>query len=132
VKKRTKRPPKPEKKEPEKHIDNADPRTLAVVDEVMRRSQQGFGKFGQAEDDDDESEEDKSDANSMALVAFDEVGQRKKNREQLKAKAKAFASKEPTKVGKIIFDVDADHAANDDDGTFVTGVGIPGKKKNKR
>ena len=39
IKKRTKRPPKPEKKEPERHIDNADPRTLAVVDEVMRRSQ---------------------------------------------------------------------------------------------
>ena len=68
----------------------------------------------------------------MALVAFDEVGQRKKNREHLKAKAKAIASKDPKKVGKIIFDVDAEAAAAEDDGTFVTGVGIPGKKKKAR
>lgn len=54
------------------------------------------------------------------------------NRALLKAKAKAIASKDPNKVGKVIFDVDGDAAGHDDDGTFVTGVGIPGKKKGKR
>jgi len=63
----------------------------------------------------------------MALVPFDEAGQRKKNRELLKMKAKQIASKEPTKVGKVIFDIDAD--AGGDTGTFVTGVGIPGKAR---
>jgi len=97
----------------------------------MRRSTQGFGKWG--EDDSDEVEDGKSDANSNALVAFDEVGERKKNRALLKAKAKAITSKDPNKVGKIIFDVDGDgEAPGHDDGTFVTGVGIPGKKKGKK
>lgn len=74
VKKRTKRPPKAEKKEePEKHIDNADSRMLAVVDEVMRRSAKDFN-FGGAIGNDSDDEEEKSETNSQALVAFDEVG----------------------------------------------------------
>jgi len=121
IKKRTKRPPK--KEEVEKHIDNADPRTLAVVEEVMRASKQGF-YLGE---DDSESE-----ANSMALMAYDDAGQRKKNRDLLKMKAKAYAANDPnSKTGKIIFDIDADPVPVDD-GTFVTGVGIPGKKKKRR
>jgi len=70
----------------------------------------------------------------MALVPFDDSGARKQNRELLKMKAKALAAgktkdgKEPeggVKVGKVLFDIDA----GADDGTFVTGLGIPGKSK---
>ena len=45
-------------------------------------------------------------------------------------KAKAIASNEPKKVGKAIFDIDAE--ASGDSGTFVTGVGIPGKSNRRR
>ena len=51
----------------------------------------------------------------------------------LKAKAKAIATTDdPKKVNKIIFDIEAAAAAEEEDGTFVTGVGIPGAKKKKR
>ena len=66
----------------------------------------------------------------MALVPVDDAAERKRNRELLKMQAKAMTSttedgKDPKKAGKVIFDADA----NEDDGTFVTGLGIPGKSK---
>lgn len=71
----------------------------------------------------------------MALVPFDDSGARKQNRELLKMKAKALAAGKTkdgkdaeggVKVGNVLFDIDA---GADDDGTFVTGLGIPGKSK---
>lgn len=49
---------------------------------------------------------------------------KKRRNERLKAVAKQVASGHTKKVGKVLFDID-------EEGTFVTGVGIPGRSKNK-
>ncbi len=49
---------------------------------------------------------------------------------QAKQIANTEEGKDSKKVGKVIFDVDA--GAEDDDGTFVTGLGIPGKRKKQK
>ena len=53
----------------------------------------------------------------MALVPVDEAEMKRKGNERIKAQAKRVAG--PTKVGKVLFDID-------EEGTFVTGGGIPG------
>ena len=61
----------------------------------------------------------------MALVPVDEAEMKKQRNERLKAQAKKVAGgKTSTKVGKVLFDID-------EEATFVTGIGIPGKSKNK-
>lgn len=63
----------------------------------------------------------------MALVPVTYEHQKKQRNELLKMKAKAMGGGDSTKAGgKVLFDVDAG-----EEGTFVTGIGIPGKKKNK-
>lgn len=56
----------------------------------------------------------------MALVPVDEAEMKRKRNERIKAQAKRVAG--PTKVGKVLFDID-------EEGTFVTGGGIPGQTK---
>lgn len=134
LKKRTKRPPKdPNAAIPPKPrvppLESRDPRMEAVVADVMRRSARDWTKMSEGSVSDTSSQKS-GEASSMAVAVYDEVGQRKKNREQLKMKAKAFTSNEPKKVGRAIFDIDAEPAG--DSGTFVTGVGIPGKSKRKQ
>ena len=63
-----------------------------------------------------------ADNYSMALVPVDEAEMKRKRNEKLKAQAKRVAA--TTQVGKVLFDID-------EEGTFVTGVGIPGQSKNK-
>lgn len=126
--KRTKRPPRPvDLAASKKHIiEKRDPRMEAIVEEVMRRSTtEGFP----IQNAKIQSEPEKMfvQADSMAVVPFDEGAQRKQNRELLKQKAKAFALTDPAS-GKILLDIDAEPPAADE-GTFVTGVGIPGTRK---
>lgn len=87
----------------------------------MRRSAAGFGKGIDAdeafEQEDDQSINTAPDNYSMALVPVDEAEMKRKRNEKLKAQAKRVAA--TTQVGKVLFDID-------EEGTFVTGVGIPG------
>ena len=145
IKTRQKRPPKPEqpaskakklveerKVKPKPKTGPAvDPRVSSIVDEVMRQSQADFKNMNykdqaiEEEDDEDEGEEVEVPDYSWALVPVDDEKIKKKRNELLKKKAKAVKDKsKQTRVGKVLFDVDAD-------GTFVTGVGIPGRTKNK-
>lgn len=95
----------------------------------MRRSATDLkGAFGNYKDEGDEDVS--KDGYSMALVPVDEAKMKKQRNERLKNQAKQIADKSsgaggPVKSGKVIFDVDA----GADDGTFVTGVGIPGRSK---
>ena len=78
----------------------------------------------QAVEEEDEEEVEVPDY-SWALVPVDDEKVKKKRNELLKKKAKAVkANSKATRVGKVLFDVDTD-------GTFVTGVGIPGRSKNQ-
>ena len=87
----------------------------------MRRSAAGFGKgVTDRQGSDDEGEEEQTDSYSMALVPVDEAEIKRKRNERIKAQAKRVAG--PTKVGKVLFDID-------EEGTFVTGGGIPGQTK---
>ena len=145
IKTRQKRPPKPEqpaskakklveerKVKPKPKAGPAvDPRVSSIVDEVMRQSQADFKNMNykdqaiEEEDDEDDGEEVEVPDYSWALVPVDDEKIKKKRNELLKKKAKAVKDKsKQTRVGKVLFDVDAD-------GTFVTGVGIPGRTKNK-
>ena len=77
------------------------------------------------EEDDEDQEEVEVPDYSWALVPVDDEKVKKKRNELLKKKAKAVKEKnKANRVGKVLFDVDTD-------GTFVTGVGIPGKSKNQ-
>ena len=76
------------------------------------------------EEEEDEEEVEVPDY-SWALVPVDDEKVKKKRNDLLKKKAKAIKEKnKATRVGKVLFDVDTD-------GTFVTGVGIPGRSKNQ-
>ena len=78
----------------------------------------------EAIEEEDEEEVEVPDY-SWALVPVDDEKVKKKRNELLKKKAKAVkANSKATRVGKVLFDVDTD-------GTFVTGVGIPGRSKNQ-
>ena len=102
-----------------------DPRVDSIVDDVMRRSAAGFGKgidADEAYEQDDDQSMKTADNYSMALVPVDEAEMKRKRNEKLKAQAKRVAA--TTQVGKVLFDID-------EEGTFVTGVGIPGQSKNK-
>ena len=144
IKKRQKRPPAKSKKPveetkvpvaPKPTASGRDPRLDAIVEEVMRRSAADFSKdFNKVEAEDDM---ESKDAYSMALVPIDEAKIKRERNERLKKQAKEISVKtselgsqaagNPVRSGKVIFDVDGD-----DDGTFVTGVGIPGKSKKKK
>ena len=77
------------------------------------------------EESDEEQEEVEVPDYSWALVPVDDEKVKKKRNELLKKKAKAVKEKNKgTRVGKVLFDADTD-------GTFVTGVGIPGRSKNQ-
>ena len=60
----------------------------------------------------------------MALVPVDEAEMKRRRNERLKAQAKRVAGGEAKKVGKVLFDID-------EEATFVTGIGIPGRTKSK-
>ena len=86
----------------------------------MRRSSAGFGQGVTDKQDNDEAESEQTDSYSMALVPVDEAEMKRKRNERIKAQAKRVAG--PTKVGKVLFDID-------EEGTFVTGGGIPGQTR---
>lgn len=123
IKKKTKRPPKPEPKKKTSDMDREE-RLNAIMDEVMRKSHQDFKAID--EEFDRKAKEEEEAKNSMALVPVTYEHQKKARNELLKAKAKAMGGGS-TKgaAGKVLFDIDAEGD------TFVTGVGIPGKKTKK-
>ena len=148
IKKRTKRPPRPENTKKNQSNNTAasycgmaatnggerDPRLEAIMEEVMQRTADDFyaidseyreeDKDGKSQDDDDDND---SDAYKMALVPvtsdtqFD-VKRRKRNRELLKMQAKAISASNPEEAAKALYDAE-------DGSTFVTGGGIPGRVK---
>ena len=106
------------------------------MQEAMQRSQADFKVI------DEQYEKDKQNVNSMALVPITEEDlkrQRKQNRDLLKMKAKMASTGNPknngdkskSTTGRVFYDADANAAnAAADNGTFVTGLGIPGNPKN--
>ena len=111
-----------------------DPRLEAIMKEAMQRSAADFEQID--EQYEREKEKERTDAaNALALVPITEADllrQRKQNRELLKMKAKMASAggkneRDDSKSGRVFYDADANHV--EDEGTFVTGLGIPGKSK---
>ena len=159
IKKRTKRPPRPETARvggknaasifcgfdsTTSGIDKKDPRLQAIMEEVMQRTAADFSAIDSEVYRYDIERDEKSqpsdhdyenaDANCMALVPvttdseFD-VNRRKRNRELLKMQAKAASISNPDQA-KVLYDIDGKEGG--ESSTFVTGGGIPGRKKKQK
>lgn len=89
----------------------------------MRKSHQDFKAI---DEDFARKEKEEEMKNSMALVPVTFDNQKKARNELLKMKAKALGGGSTKAAnGNVLFDIDAEGD------TFVTGVGIPGKKTKK-